>query len=376
MLTAWHAANAPVDAGAVVHRALDPAAKGATAFADYDPRARPSGVKSFLREFVFPDRFRLWQKAAARLGEQVVRERGVDAILASFPPASAVMAALAIHEATRKPLILDFRDQWFGPGGYELRRARARSRHEELERRAIQRATGLVAVSEAMADSLARRHGFPRHRIAVITNGYDADHALSPHEGPVEMHPLTIAHVGTVIARNRPEVFFEGVRSLSSSGRLVDTRFRFVGNLSRDYIREGGLSGVVETTGLVTRDVARKEMESAAGLLLLVGDYVGRWGHNAKVFEYVQTGRPILCLEESAGSNDGKLLKRFAGERTFFATLGDVESMVQAIGAMRGYLEKTPGSALHLEAEFQQYGRARLTGALAEAMAGFLKERK
>lgn len=374
VLTSWHATEAPKDARVVVHRALDPAAKSTTPFADYDPRARPSVIKSWLREFIFPDRFRLWQRTAVRMGEAVARD--VDAILVSFPPASAVLAALALHEATRRPLIIDFRDNWFGPGGYELMRAAARARHEELERRALMHATGLIAVSDAMADALARRHKFPRHRIAVIPNGYDPDHALQPRDAAVSLHPLTISHVGTVIARNRPDMFFDSLRNMRATEKLADVRFRFVGNLSRDYIREIGLADDVESTGLVSRESARREMDSAAALLLLVGNYVGTWGNNAKLFEYVQTGRPILCLEETAGGNDAKLLRRFAAERSFFGLMHDPESIARAIGELRAYLSSSPSSALHLEAEFQQYSRQRLAAALSEAMTAFLKERK
>ena len=155
-----------------------------------------------------------------------------------------------------------------------------------------------------MADRLAREHRFPRERIAVVPNGYDPHPPLRPWQGPLNFDPFCITHVGTIIARNRPELFLQCVMQLARSGKLDRTRFRFVGNLSRDYLRDEGLENVVETTGLVSRERAREEMESATALLLLVGKYVGTWGNNAKLFEYVQTGRPILCLEETPDSND------------------------------------------------------------------------
>ena len=374
VLTTWHLRGAANEAS--VHRVLDPAAGERFAFADYDPRERPSRIKRFLRGFLFPDRFRLWAKSAAKQGQDIARESRADAIVTSFPPASCVLAGLRIHEATGIPLLIDFRDLWMGPGGYEPRRPGMKARHEELERRAVAAACGLVAVSEAMADHLARRHHFPRHRIAVIPNGYDPEPALTPRQGSADLQPLVVVHVGTVIARNRPDLFFEAVKRLRAKGGLAVTRFRFVGNLSREYLREAGLDEIVETTGIVPRESARQEMESATALLLLVGEYVGQWGNNAKLFEYVQTGRPILCLEETPGSGDGRLLHQYAAERTFLGQLGDDASIEGALTALHAYLQTSPQSSLHLHADFAEFSRPRLAARLAAHLELCLASKK
>src|SRR5205823_5882569 len=113
--------------------------------------------------------------------------------------------------------------------------------------------------------------------------------------------------------------------------RAEGLRVRFVGNLSPAVTQRPEFAGLVETTGLVSHADAWRETRSASALLLLVGDYVGRWGHNAKVFEYLRAGRPILCLEESPGSNDRKLLESMAATRCVFARLADSSAVAAAI---------------------------------------------
>lgn len=154
---------------------------------------------------------------------------------------------------------------------------------------------------------------------------------------------LTIAHVGTVIERNRPDLFFETVRQLKQRGALSDVRFRFVGNLSPDYPAEAGLSEIVESTGLVSHEQANLEMRRADALLLLTGAYVGQWGISAKLFEYLYAGRPILCLEESPGSNDRLLLESIAALRTFAAPMSDADLMARALAGLRAFVAKHPG---------------------------------
>src|SRR5207247_410321 len=139
---------------------------------------------------------------------------------------------------------------------------------------------------------------------------------------------------------------------------------------------ESGLDSVIETTGLVSRDIARHEMESASALLLLVGEYVGTWGNNAKLYEYVQTGRPILCLEESPGSGDARLLRQYAPERSFFAEIGNEKSILEALSKLRTYLEATPQSSLHLHADFTQFSRPRLAAQLAAHLEMCLASKK
>jgi len=368
-----------------IHYIPDRLARSATRFADYDPRIRPSRLKRWLREFVFPDRFVAWQCAALAVGRELLSSTRYDAILASFPPASAVSLGVQLHRDSRLPLILDFRDRWIGPGGYEPHRARNRARHETLEREAIAAASGVVTVSDAMARDFAARFQLDPARVGAIPNGFASFRAPSASDGPPTLSPwenagvrdetgarsetqssappFTLAHVGTVIPRNRPDLFFNSVAELKRRGAMPPVRTRFVGNLSAAYVRDAGLADVIETTGLVPRDAAASEMRAADALLLLTGDYVGRWGYNAKLFEYLAAGRPILCLEELPDSNDAALLRQLAPQRTVIARLGVPDALadsLQRLLAFRGSpCQPTPPSAL------APYDRRMLTARLA-----------
>ncbi len=370
----------------VVLRIGDPRAGAGPVFADYDPRrARDPLWKRLARHVVFPDRFVRWRRRALR---RMTAEWGAtrfDAVLASFPPASVVELGMAAATQWNAPLVLDVRDLWLGPGGYAPPAARLQRRHAALERAALPHAAAVTTVSEHMARALATAHRLNPDRVVAVPNGYeavgdgvsalaqvnaDSQRATSDiaRAGP-EARGLLIAHVGTVIQRNRPDLFLAALAAQRTDARLAGVSFEFVGNLSRNYVASLGLSDCVRTTGLVPVEAARRAMREADGLLLLVGAYVGRWGHNAKVFEYVQSGRPILCVEESPGSSDGLLLKRFVGERTFFAMLDDPASIAAAVDAMRAYVANRPEAAMALSAEFRAYSRERLAARLAEVLA-------
>jgi len=364
VVTAARSGNAPQDRGVTVHAVPDPLSPSSPAFADYDPRRKPSRLRAWLREWTFPDRFIAWRRTALQVARRLIEKGRVDLVMVSFPPASVIDLALRLHDLKGPPIVLDFRDRWLGPGGYEPASERARRKHLDLERRCINAATALVTVSEAMADAIAAEQGFARERIFVVPNGYDENAAAPPPRISDSKSQICISHVGTVIPRNRPDLFFQSVAELRRAGNLSAVNFEFVGNLSRDYLQSLGLDDVIRATGLVPRDEARRRMAEADALLLLTGEYVGRWGYNAKLFEYVRSGRPILCLEERLGSNDRRLLEAFAGNHSFFAPMGDAAALGSTIGKLGDHLKRHPETCVFSQS-FDVYSRRNLAARLA-----------
>ncbi len=372
VLTSRRPGGVPVLSGVTVHEIFDRTSAKGQVFADYDPRRRPSRLRGLLRDFLFPDRFVNWQRRAIPTARTLVTRFSPKMILATFPPASGVLLALKVSRETSVPLVLDFRDPWFGPGGYEPRRAAARKAHRRLRDEAIGASTAVITVSEAMADAIAQEHAYDRDRIFVIPNGFEdpspddcAPDQAGRNDEASKSGTLTIAHVGTVIPRNRPDLFFQSLSVLLGEKRLANVTFRFVGNLSQAFLDDVGLSSQVQSTGFVSRQAARREMQQADALLLLTGDYVGKWGYSAKLFQYVRTGRPIICLEERPNSNDRRFLERFAQDRAFFAPLDEPCRIGEAVDTVGAYIAEHPDPVFKPVPGFEAYSRRNLAGKLA-----------
>lgn len=336
----------------------------------------PAGLRrSWLpRGWAYPDRFLLWRRRA-RLAALRSCTRPF-AIFATFPPASAALLGVQLAHDWHVPLVLEYRDLWIGPGGYNPPTPVHRLLHGRLERRCVRAAAAIVAVSERMADDLAQRHGIDRGRVIAIPNGYEPPTDLEHAPRAPTPNAFTLAHVGTVIPRNRPDLFLHAVARAEDAPRWRETglRIRFVGNLSKATTQRPEFAGLLESTGMIPADAARAEMHAADALLLLVGDYVGRWGHNAKLFDYLAAGRPILCLEETPGSNDRALLEKLVADRCVFASLSDASAIAAGINAVRR-LADAIGQAPQpvppgLEAYSRRAGAEKLAGVLTRACTG------
>jgi len=349
---------------AYVRRVRDPLA-AEVRFSDYEWPELAGRRRSAARSLLATDRFFLWRRRAVRAALRTLADRP-HAIWATFPPASAAAAGWRLSERFSAPLVLDFRDLWFGPGGYTPATALHGWLQRRLEHRVTRAAAGMVAVSDRMAGFLSDHYHIARARVAVITNGFDA--AQCPlGEAPRRAGEFVLSHVGTVIPRNRPDLFFRAVAGCPriETWRREGLRIRFVGNLGRATAGRLELGGVVETTGLVSHAQAWRETRAASALLLLVGDYVGQWGHNAKLFEYLRSGRPILCIEETTGSNDRRLLEQFAPQRCVFGSLKDAASVVDAIERTRELAGRLPAAANDADHRLDVFDHRALTQGLA-----------
>jgi hypothetical protein len=267
-------------------------------------------MKTWLREWTFPDRFIAWRRAALARGLAIVERERIDLILASFPPASVADLGLRLHESSKRPLVLDFRDRWLGPGGYEPASERGRRKHLELERQCIASATTITTVSDAMADAIAAEQKYSRERIFVVPNGFEEGEPIRfrrSAEAPAAA--LTIAHIGTVIPRNRPDLFFQSVAELHRLGALTGVMFEFVGNLSRDYLASIGVADIVGSTGLVSREEARRRMRRLMHCCCSRASMSGAGDTTPRSSSTSAAGGPFCVLRSDRGRTIGDCSK-------------------------------------------------------------------
>jgi glycosyltransferase involved in cell wall biosynthesis len=130
-------------------------------------------------------------------------------------------------------------------------------------------------------------------RRVVIVNGVDeADlpTGVAPHS-----HRFVLAHVGTIYGIRDPSPVLRALARLIQGGMIDGERVavRLVGSLWLEGFEPP--SGVrVERTGYIGHRRAVEEMCKATALLLYVPS--SSLAPSGKLFEYLASGRPILCL--------------------------------------------------------------------------------
>lgn len=236
----------------------------------------------------WPDEFAGWVPGALVATLQAVRRHRPVVLYSTSSPVSAHLVGLLASRLTGLPWVADFRDAWtLNPEGEPLLGSASAS----LERRIVERAATLVVVDETIR-LRGLEDGDPRR--VVIPNGVDPDDVPLADRARTR-DALTIAHVGMLYGARDVMPVLNALRRLVWSGALdaAQIDLRLVGDVRLPP--EADLSRLpVTVRGNVDHTEAVAEMAHADVLLLY--QPAGWRASTGKIFEYLATGRPILCV--------------------------------------------------------------------------------
>jgi glycosyltransferase involved in cell wall biosynthesis len=321
------------------------------------------------RSLLFPDREIFWVPGAVDVGSKALASTPHDAILASYPPASALLAGYALSRRHRLPLIVDFRDLWatlpMAKYPTPLHRAAALG----LERTFVRHASRVITVAPKMGQHVAATHGIPEDRAVTITNGFDPDHAARVRDDRGESpRPFRLVYTGAVHSNYDLGTFWRVIRELADEGAITpeSLRLEFVGNLALSDVRAYGIEQFVEIRPFVAHSEVFDVLARADALLLVeTPGYYARFSYAAKVFDYLLTGKPVIGIIERDG-NSARLLE--AAGVAYLAEPGDAITLRQRIETVLS-LKETPARVVDPDRPpFSSFNRHHLVARLASTL--------
>jgi glycosyltransferase involved in cell wall biosynthesis len=247
------------------------------------------------RAFVtWPDNFQGWLPGALAVALREIRRSRPDVLYTTSAPYVSHLAGLALHRMTGIPWVADFRDEWAANPHLQAapRALRTLSRRAE---RAVAASAHVVVVGDYFDIAGSR----PGHR-TTITNGVDPDDlaGLPAPDPPPDRFRLT--HVGTLYGDQDSAPVIAALRRLLERGELDGSRveLRVVGQV---FLPDGGLDlpARVSHGGYVSHHEALLEMRRATALLLYVAP--SSLAPSGKLYEYLTSERPILCVARPDG---------------------------------------------------------------------------
>jgi glycosyltransferase involved in cell wall biosynthesis len=252
------------------------------------------GLTTLAGLAAWPDGAVGWAPDAHRRALRLLRGGGFDAIFSTSSPYTTHLIARSLHRRARVPWVADFRDEWawnpHATGAPRLLRELA----VRAERRVATSADQLIFVADYF-----RVSGADGAHVTVIPNGVDEDDLVG-----IAAHPpddrFRLTFVGTLYAEQDCAPVFEALGRLFASGAIDPARFELsiVGN---NWLPPGRPSGAIaaESTGYVPHRDALAAMASATALLAYVAPRSR--APSGKLYEYLASGRPILCVARTDG---------------------------------------------------------------------------
>lgn len=326
-----------------------------------------------------PDRWMTWRFDAVRRGMQMIRRYKPDAIWSTYPIATAHIIGLALHRRSGLPWIADFRDP-MAQDGYPEDPALWRS-FDGIERAAIAHAGAATFTTPSATREYQRRYPAAAGRIHLVENGYDEESFQSASvlagavgsATPLTLGAVTLLHSGIVYPSERdPSALFAAVRRLHDDGTVTPQRLRlrFRAAVAEDTLRQlaaaAGVSDFLDVLPALPYREALAEMLRADALLVLQASNCNAQ-IPAKLYEYLRSGRPILCLSDPAG--DTALALKHSGVNAI-ARLDDAADIAlllrRFVAADPGSLRLVPTAAAVCSAS--RLGRTRQLAAMLDAL--------
>ena len=332
-----------------------------------DEKEKKQGWKTNLSLWIrgnlfIPDARCWWVKPSVKYLKNYLKEHPVDAIISTGPPHSMHLIAMKLKKDLGIAWIADFRDPWTEIDYYnDLHLTRwADRKHHRLEREVLTQADKVVTVAPDGAKRLGR---IGNRNVRTIYNGFDRD---DDTQASVKLpETFTITYLGVLSKTQNPINLWQALGELVKENKSFnkDLRINMIGQIDSSVtkaIDANGLSQHVTYSPYIPHDqVSAVHRNSTLLLLLLMPDSEPRAKGlvTGKLFEYLASGRPILCIGPEDGDAARIIRETGAGQTVSFGDKTKIKATIEVL------YQRFNNNALpnNIHAAMEQYSRSNLT---------------
>lgn len=259
-----------------------------------------------LGKFIIPDTARFWMERAKKTVLDIIDKEGIDLIYTTSAPYSDHLLGRYIKR--KRPdvkWVVDFRDEWTNnpyilDNPYNPIRT---SIEKKMELSVLLESDARITNTPVMRQNFIDNNGLSEDNFYFIPNGYDIEDFADFDLKKPENKKMTFVYTGALYGRRKPDTFFQALKELKEEGAIEPETIlvKLIGNYHQDKLQAQidsyNLTKEFEIVGYVPHNVCISHQLSCDVLVLIEG--TGR-GANAfytgKVFEYMNTGRPVLAI--------------------------------------------------------------------------------
>ncbi len=252
----------------------------------------------FVRgNFFIPDPRRGWNKFAFRKACELIDSEGIRCVITTSPPHSTQLIGLKLKKKYKSvKWIADLRDPWTDIYYYKQFYPTLLSKaiDNSFEKKVLRNADRILTVGESLKEIFSSKITGLTNKTEVITNGFDEyDFNGEPVVRPKR---FTLTYVGTLSDIYPVEALIPALNSLKEKDYLL----RFVGTVSEKtaaLLRSGIPEKSLEFIPYVIHSKAINYLMNSSLLLLIIPLHKSNKSIiTGKLFEYLASGVPILCL--------------------------------------------------------------------------------
>lgn len=350
----------------------------------YDPRGLSGILKlpgKAVGKLMIPDSDRMWAEKSKRAAVEIIKKEKIEYIYTTSAPYSAHLLGLYVKtNLSNIKWVADFRDEWTNnPYILDNPHNKIRSAIEkDMESKVLNTADALITNTPVMRENFVKTHNLKGENFFVIPNGYDEEDFAGYEKVPVHNERFTMVYTGALYGRRKPDTFFAALQQLIEENKIDGKKVvvKLFGNYHKDKLQTQidsyNLTGKVEIVGYVSHDVCIKEQMQSDVLVLIEGTGRGAEAfYTGKIFEYMNTGKPVLALLPENGVAADLVRESNIG---IVAHTDNVEQIKRNL--LQYYSEWENGTLKFVpnQSVIERYERKKLTEKLAEVFDGLEKQ--
>jgi glycosyltransferase involved in cell wall biosynthesis len=260
------------------------------------------------KTFYIPDHKKGWGTKAIITAREVLKNEKFDLIFVTSPPFSAINMAVKLKKEFELPLVIDYRDLWYGNQFAFYPTPFHKYLHKKMEYSALKAADKIIATNRRMKEKIINWYKFLTFEdIYIVPQGYDPEDFTNLNSEKKVNNKMWLTYAGMFYEFITPKYFIKAFKKLSIERPDVtaNIELHFIGflrNENRKLIKKLHLQEYVKEYGYLNHHEALAKMMQSDVLWIMVG-----YGRNVdtlssgKLFEYFGTKKPILaCLPEGA----------------------------------------------------------------------------
>lgn len=327
---------------------------------------------------LIPDAEAIWQLAAHKKACELLKSLDIDVIYTTSAPYSDHILGLYLKRRFPGiPLVCDFRDEWTN-NPYHIRKGLRAKIERSLEKKVLSAADCLIANTPVMLSNFIRDNPDTRDKFYVIPNGFDEE----DFEGIKDITPLndrfTLTYTGLLYGKRKPDNFFEALRQ-SIKQQLIDKSkimIKLIGNFKagqlQDKIDSFNLSDIITLLPYMKHRDCLEELLKSDALLLIEPSGPGAEAfYTGKVFEYMNTGRPILATIPYRGAAAQLITHTNTG---LVSDYNDIPGTIRNLAFLYNCWVNNTRPLVPNVSEVRKYERKALTKLLSEVLDTSLKK--
>ncbi|MFC2134254.1 glycosyltransferase [Bacteroidota bacterium] len=260
------------------------------------------------KTFFIPDNKIWWANKAYKISASLIKKNKYDLIFVSIPPFSSFIIAAKLKQKYNIPLVVDYRDLWFGNHFAFYPTPYHKYKHKKLEEAALRIADKIVAVNRVIKAKILTTYKFLDYdNIVIIPHGYDEMDFAKLRKYKVNNRKMRITYAGIFYENITPKFLFKAFSDLIQEKPKIakNIEFVFVGHFRKEnvkLVKKYNLTEYITEMGYLNHTDSVKQLMLSDILWVMLGkspniDTVS----SGKLFEYFGSRKVVLAtLPEGA----------------------------------------------------------------------------